>query len=153
MVSDYYYLLGLRCFILLFTVYLTGNNKYVEDVPRGACHTSGLLSLVKIHRYNKKCPYAKLNRYEDNVAIKMWSSCGSTYCTFLTLCVNRTVQLFLEPIAKALLLFKVLGNLRAVFMRLTKIAKSDYSHRHICLSVRPSACINSAPTERGFHKI
>jgi hypothetical protein len=101
----------------------------------------------------KKCPYAKLNRYEDNVAIKMWSSCGSTYCTFLTLCVNRTVQLFLEPIAKTLVLFKVLGNLRAIFMRLTKIAKSDYSHRHICLSVRPSACINSAPTERGFHKI
>ena len=36
---------------------------------------------VKIHRYNPKHLYPKLKGYGDNGQRKVWSSCGSTYCT------------------------------------------------------------------------
>jgi hypothetical protein len=36
---------------------------------------------VKVYRYNPKHLYPKLNGYGDNGQGKMWSSCGSTYCT------------------------------------------------------------------------
>jgi len=36
---------------------------------------------VKVHRYNPKHLYPKLNGYGDNDQRKVWSSCGSTYCT------------------------------------------------------------------------
>ena len=36
---------------------------------------------VKVHRYNPKHLYPKLNDYGDNGQRKVWSSCGSTYCT------------------------------------------------------------------------
>ena len=36
---------------------------------------------VKIYRYNPKHLYPKLNGYGDNGQRKVWSSCGSTYCT------------------------------------------------------------------------
>ena len=36
---------------------------------------------VKVHRYNPKHLYPKLNGYGDNGQRKKWSSCGSTYCT------------------------------------------------------------------------
>jgi len=36
---------------------------------------------VKVHRYNPKQLYPKLNGYGDNGQRKVWSSCGSTYCT------------------------------------------------------------------------
>jgi len=41
---------------------------------------------------------------------------------------------------------------RAIFRRFSKIAKSDHWLRHVCLSVRPPAYINSAPTEWFFMK-
>ena len=36
---------------------------------------------VKVHRYNPKHLYPKLSGYGDNGQRKVWSSCGSTYCT------------------------------------------------------------------------
>ena len=36
---------------------------------------------VKVYRYNPKHLYPKLNSYGDNGQRKLWSSCGSTYCT------------------------------------------------------------------------
>jgi hypothetical protein len=36
---------------------------------------------VKVHRYNPKHLYPKLISYGDNGERKVWSSCGSTYCT------------------------------------------------------------------------
>jgi hypothetical protein len=36
---------------------------------------------VKVYRYNSKHIYPKLNGYWDNGQRKVWSSCGSTYCT------------------------------------------------------------------------
>jgi hypothetical protein len=36
---------------------------------------------VKVYRYSPKHLYAKLNGYGDNGQRKVWSSCGSTYCT------------------------------------------------------------------------
>ena len=36
---------------------------------------------VKVYRYNPKNLYPKLNGYGDNGQRKVWSSCGSTYCT------------------------------------------------------------------------
>jgi len=37
---------------------------------------------VKIYRYNPKHLYPKLNGYGDNGQRKVWSSGGSTYCTY-----------------------------------------------------------------------
>jgi hypothetical protein len=39
---------------------------------------------------------------------------------------------------------------QAVFKCVSKIAKSDYWPRHVCLSARPSECHNLAPTGRIF---
>jgi len=39
------------------------------------------VSYVKVHRYNPKHLYPKLNGYGDNGQRNVWSSCGSTYCT------------------------------------------------------------------------
>ena len=36
---------------------------------------------VKVHRSNPKHLYPKSNGYGDNGQRKVWSSCGSTYCT------------------------------------------------------------------------
>jgi hypothetical protein len=36
---------------------------------------------VKVHRYNPKHLYPKLNGYRDNGQRKVWSSGGSTHCT------------------------------------------------------------------------
>ena len=36
---------------------------------------------VKVHRYNPKHVDPTLNGYGDNGKRKVWSSCGSTYCT------------------------------------------------------------------------
>ena len=41
---------------------------------------------VKVHRYNPKHLYPKLDGYGDNGERKVWSSCGSTYCTCFACC-------------------------------------------------------------------
>ena len=40
------------------------------------------VSYIKVYRYNPKHLCPKLNGYGDKGARKVWSSCGSTYCTW-----------------------------------------------------------------------
>ena len=37
---------------------------------------------VKVYRYNPKYLWPKLNGYGDKGQRKVWSFCGSTYCTW-----------------------------------------------------------------------
>ena len=48
---------------------------------------------VKVHRYNPKHLYPKLNGYGDNGQRKVWSSCGSTYCTSCVRHVTRALRM------------------------------------------------------------
>ena len=43
---------------------------------------------VKVHRFNPKHLYPKLNGYGDNREGKVWSSFGSTYCTCFVYCYS-----------------------------------------------------------------
>ena len=47
---------------------------------------------VKVHRNNPKHLYPKLNGYGDNGERKVWSSCGSTYCTCFACCYPYTAH-------------------------------------------------------------
>jgi hypothetical protein len=55
-----------------------------------------------------------------------------------------------SPVLSALLAEELLHS---VFRRVRKIAKNGYQRRHICLSVRPSACNKSAFTRLIFIKL
>jgi hypothetical protein len=44
-------------------------------------------------------------------------------------------------------------NVIIVVARVRKIAKSKYKRRHVCPSVRPSACHDLAPTGQIFMKL
>jgi len=71
---------------------------------------------------------------------------------FNIVCLPHSAQLFFESIAKGLVLFKVLGNLRASFRRVPKVAKSYYSLRH--MSVCPSLRMHQIGSHRtNFHEI
>ena len=51
-------------------------------VSRGQCaRLRGNVPYVKVYRYNPKHLYPKLNGHGDNGERKVWSCCGSTYCT------------------------------------------------------------------------
>ena len=55
---------------------------------------------VKVHRSNPKHLYPKSNGYGDNGERKVWSSCGSTYCTCTACCYPYTAHVrpsFLQP--------------------------------------------------------
>ena len=53
------------------------------DCPGGKCaRFRENVPSVKIHRYNQKHLYPKLNGYGDKGEWKVWSSCGSTCCTW-----------------------------------------------------------------------
>ena len=47
---------------------------------------------IKVHRSNPKHLYSKLNGYGDNGERKVWSSCGSTYCTCFACCYSYTAH-------------------------------------------------------------
>ena len=47
---------------------------------------------VKVRRSNPKHLYPKLNGYGDNGQRKVWSSCGSTYCTCFVCCYPYTAH-------------------------------------------------------------
>ena len=47
---------------------------------------------IKVHRSNPKHLSPKLNGYGDNGEGKVWSSCGSTYCTCFACCYPYTVH-------------------------------------------------------------
>ena len=48
---------------------------------------------VKVHRYNPKHLCPKLNGYGDKSARKVWSSCGSTYCTWFAWRNTHTLRI------------------------------------------------------------
>jgi hypothetical protein len=48
---------------------------------------------VKVHRYNPKHLYLKLNGYGDNGERKLWSSCRSIYCTWFAWRITRTLRM------------------------------------------------------------
>ena len=74
--------------------------------------------------YTKKHLYPQSNSCADIDGTKMWSSCGSTYCSCLARWVIRTLRrAVLERAAKpshaaARPLGKVLGTLRTIFIKL-----------------------------------
>ena len=51
------------------------------------------LPYVKVYRYNPKHLCPKLNGYGDNGQRKVWSSCGSTYCTWLAWRNTHTLRI------------------------------------------------------------
>jgi len=48
---------------------------------------------VRVYRYNPKHLCPKLNVYGDKGAWKVWSSCGSTYCTWFTWRNTHTLRI------------------------------------------------------------
>ena len=65
----------------------------VYRVYRGECarHRENV-RYVKVHRYNPKHLYPKLNGHGDNSQRKVRSSCGSKYCTCFTCCYTYTAH-------------------------------------------------------------
>jgi len=56
---------------------------YIYRVSQEECaRLRESIPYVKVYRYNPKYLYPKLNGYGDNGQRNVWSSCGSTYCTF-----------------------------------------------------------------------
>ena len=94
------------CFPLLFLAYIQFNllikgikisghhNVWLKyRVSRGECsRLRQNVPYVKVHRYNPKHLYPKLNCYGDNGERKVWSSCGSTYCTCFACCYPYTAH-------------------------------------------------------------
>ena len=67
--------------------------KILHEESRGECaRLRENVPYVKVHRYNPKHLYLKLNGYGDNGERKVWSSCGSTYCTCFACCYPYTVH-------------------------------------------------------------
>ena len=61
----------MNCWEAFYRVFQEECARFRESVP-----------YVKVYRYNPKHLYPKLNVYGDNGHRKVWSSCGSTYCTW-----------------------------------------------------------------------
>ena len=87
----------------IFIIYNSTNNRTIlifllhiityTECPGGECATlRGNVPYVKVHRSNPKHLYPKLNGYGDNGERKVWSSCGSTYCTCVAYCY-RTLRM------------------------------------------------------------
>ena len=69
----------------------TGQSIY--RVSRGECaRLRENVPYIKVHRSNPKHLYPKLNGYRDNGQRKVWSSCGSTYCTCFACCYPYTAH-------------------------------------------------------------
>ena len=63
------------------------------ECPRGECaRPRENVPYIKVHRYNPKHLYPKLNGYGNNGERKVWSSCGSTYCTCFAYCYSYTAH-------------------------------------------------------------
>ena len=66
---------------------------HIYRVSRGECaRLRENVPYVKVHRYNPKHLYPKLNGYGDNGERKVWSSCGSTYYTCFACCYPYTAH-------------------------------------------------------------
>jgi len=72
------------CFVSFSVLFLC-----IQGVPGRMCQTSGECPYVKVYRSNPKHLCPKLNGYGDNGQRKVWSSGGSTHCTWqLTSLIN-----------------------------------------------------------------
>ena len=65
---------------------------YIQGVPGECTRLRQNVPCVKVHRYNPKHLYPKLNGYGDNGERKVWSSCRFTYCTCFTYCYSYTAH-------------------------------------------------------------
>ena len=65
---------------------------YTQGVPGGIATLRENVPYVKVHRYNPKHLYPTLNGYGDNGERKVWSCCGSTYCTSFACCYPYTAH-------------------------------------------------------------
>ena len=71
----------------------TCRHMHLYRVSRGECaRLRENVPYVKVHRSNPKHLYPKLNGYGDNSERKVWSSCGSTYCTCCACCYPYTAH-------------------------------------------------------------
>ena len=78
---------------VLFRSELSIDKFNYTECPRGECaRLRENVPYVKVHRYNPKHIYPKLNGYGDNGERKVWSSCGSTYCTCFACCYPYTAH-------------------------------------------------------------
>ena len=65
---------------------------YIQGVPGECARLRENVPYVKVQRCSPKHLYPKLNRYGDNGERKVWSSCGSTYCTCFGRCYPYTAH-------------------------------------------------------------
>jgi hypothetical protein len=89
---------------------------------------------VKIYRYNPKHLYPKLNGYGDDGQRKVWSSCGSMYCTCSA---DRVTCTLCMPILESF----IAANVRLRYERLVSCTESAvqserevvhvYAHTHM----------------------
>jgi hypothetical protein len=71
----------------------------------------------KVYRYNPKHLCPKLNGYGDNGQRKVWSTCGSTLCTYQLTSLSMSVLecgVALRHCLPVMCHVQVLGNLRSV---------------------------------------
>jgi hypothetical protein len=72
------------CLIVCVCEYVRALTWPIYRVYRGECaRFRDNFPYVKVHRYNPKHLYPKLNGYGDNGERKVWSFCGSTYCNYV----------------------------------------------------------------------
>ena len=68
---------------------------FIYRVSRGECaRLRENVPYVKVHLSNPKRLYPKLNGYGDNGERKVWSSCGSTYCTCFVCCYPYAAHVY-----------------------------------------------------------
>ena len=103
---------AVRINILLFSffrcvipVVLSDNKNKLNDIYRVSQEECARLRdgvrYVKVYRYNPKHLRPKLNGYGDKGARKVWSSCGSTYCTWFAWRNSHTLRIVrpcLQPV-------------------------------------------------------
>jgi hypothetical protein len=71
----------------------------------------------KVYRYNPKHLCPKLNGYGDNGQRKVWSTCGSTHCTYQLTSLSMSVLeggVALRHCVPVMCHVQVLGNLRSI---------------------------------------
>ena len=67
--------------MLSVSAWLNGNSLIYRCPGRNVPDFGRMFLKLKYTDLTKKHLYPKLNGYGDNGERKMWSSCGSTYCT------------------------------------------------------------------------
>ena len=72
---------------------------------------------VKVHRYNPKHLNPKLNGYGDNGQRKVWSSCGSTYCTCQLTSLIDVCSCVWCPITESQLTLALYQNAQSAMLR------------------------------------